>query len=142
MSARFGNYLSTAFPGAIFATSKRSQPEGYHLMSVALLYTAQGTSGSMMCELGLTSLPSPAKIADRGRHLVDQSCKLRRSEVIVGSKIIASCFISPREQIQSPFVEVFGIGKQERHDIIPPLIKAGAISECSLGRQSLRYNCR
>jgi hypothetical protein len=40
-------------------------------MSVALLYTAQGTSDSMMRDLGLAPLPSPVEVADRGRHLVD-----------------------------------------------------------------------
>ena len=72
-----------------------------------------GTSNSMVREFVLTTLTSAVKIADRLRHLVGKSCKLRRTEIMLGSKLIASGFISLRQRMQSGSVEVFGIGKQE-----------------------------
>ena len=83
---------------------------------VALLVAKNGTSNSMLGEFGLTPLASAIKIADRGSHLIDQFCELRRSEIMLGSKLNAGGLMSLCQRNQSGSIEVFGIGKTERHD--------------------------
>ena len=82
---------------------------------VALLVAKNGTSNSMLVEFGLT--PQRGKIADRGSHLIDQFCKLRRSEIMLGSKLNACGLMSlgqrNPEWLYRRYLE---FGKQERHD--------------------------
>ena len=73
------------------------------------MVATNGTSNSMVREFVLTPLTSAVKIADRHRHLVGESCELRRSEIMLLAQLVARGFISLRQRMQSGSGEVFGI---------------------------------